>query len=85
MTEIEFNQFQEAKNRIDELEEEIYALFEAQNQVINPIERIINTFSITKKIPYSHKCEIKLTLEDINMLQNIRQRELNTLRKIIQE
>lgn len=85
MTEVELNTFNEVKERIDVLEEEIYALFEAQGKRINPVKRLIKTFSQTKKRNYGHDCTIQLSLMDIRLLQDIRQQELNTLRKIIKE
>ena len=85
MTEKELNQFNAVKNRIDELEEELYALFEAEGKYINPIKRLIRTYSKTKKRDYSHECMIKLSLMDIQLLQNIRQQELNTLKEIVKE
>ena len=85
MTEAELNTFNEVKERIDVLEEEIYALFEAQGKRINPVKRLIKTFSQTKKRNYGHDCTIQLSLMDIRLLQDIRQQELNTLRKIIKE
>ena len=85
MTEAELNTFNEVKERIDVLEEEIYALFEAQGKRINPVKRLIKTFSQTKKRNYGHDCTIQLSLMDIRLLQDVRQQELNTLRKIIKE
>lgn len=85
MTDVELNTFNEVKERIDVLEEEIYALFEAQGKRINPVKRLIKTFSQTKKRNYGHDCTIQLSLMDIRLLQDIRQQELNTLRKIIKE
>lgn len=85
MTEAELNTFNEVKERIDVLEEEIYALFEAQGKHINPVKRMIKTYSRTKKREYDHECTIKLSLMDIRLLQEIRQQELNALRKIVEQ
>ena len=83
MTEQELKTLNDVKERIDELEEEIYALFEAKDRKIFLKERIIRTVSRTIKKDYRHEVTIKLSLEDINMLQSIRQQELSSLRKII--
>lgn len=85
MTENDLELLNDIKDRIDVLEEEIYSLFEAQGKRINPIKRIIRTLSNTKKKNYQHNVEIKLTLMDIRILQDIRQAELETLRKYIKE
>ena len=85
MTESELEKYNNVKKRIEELEEEIYALFEARGQTINPAKRIIRTFGCTKRKNYGHDCEIKLTDMDINVLQNLRQQELNGLRMIVEK
>lgn len=85
MTDSEFNAYAQIKKRIDELEEEIYALFEAKDKTIVPKKRFIKTRSRTKKMDFPHECTITLSLQDINILQDIRQQELSTLRKIIKE
>jgi len=85
MTERELNHFNDVKNRIDQLEEEIHALFEAQGKQINPIKRVVNTISRTKKKDYPHDCQIELSLIDIRLLQDVRLQELNTLREIIKD
>lgn len=85
MTEQELNVYISIKNRIDEVEEELYALFEAQGKMINPIKRIIHTISKTKKKDYKHQCTIKLTKADIRSLQDNRLIELDALRRCISE
>ena len=85
MTESELEKYNNVKRRIEELEEEIYALFEARDQTISPVKRIIRTFGCTKHKNYGHDCEIRLTNMDINVLQNLRQQELNGLRMILEE
>lgn len=85
MTEYELEVFNEVKERIDTLEEELYALFEAQGKRINPDKRFFTTISRTRKRDFPHECEIQLSLIDIRLLQDVRQQELNTLRKIIKE
>jgi len=85
MNKHDLDQLNIIQKRIDVLEEEVYALFEAQGKRINPINRIIKTISKTKKKNYSHDCEITLTLEDIKLLQDARLRELNFLKTIIKE
>ena len=79
MTENEVNGIQELQKRIDALDEEIYALFEAKGQIINPIERIIRTICRTRKKNFMHQCVIYLTLEDIRLLQD---RRLSTVREL---
>lgn len=85
MTEQELNVYISIKNRIDEVEEELYALFEAQEKVINPIKKIIHTISKTKRKDYQHQCTIKLTKADIRSLQDNRLIELDALRRCIPE
>ena len=85
MTEYELEVFNEVKERIDTLEEELYALFEAQGKRINPVKRFFTTISRTRKRDFPHECKIQLSLTDIRLLQDVRQQELNTLRKIIKE
>ena len=85
MTESELEKYNKVKKRIEQLEEELYALFDAQGQKINPVQRIIRTFSITKHCNIRHECEIELTMTDIKVLQDLRQQELNALRMIVEE
>lgn len=73
------------KERIDELNEEIYALFEAQGWRINPVSRIIKTISRTKRNEAPHPCTITLTLEDIRVLQDIRMRSVEELKKALEK
>ena len=85
MTEHELAEYQKIKDRIDELEEEIYALFDATGKKITPASHLISIISRTKKCEYEHRCEIRLTPEDIRILQDVRQRELKALREIIEK
>lgn len=85
MTENDLNKLIAVKERIDVLEEEIDALFEAQGKHINPVKKIIKTVSRTRKHDYLDERTIELSLMDISLLQDIRRQELNSLRKIIQE
>lgn len=85
MTESELEKYNKVKKRIEQLEEELYALFDAQGQKINPVQRIIRTVSITKHCNIRHECEIELTVMDIKILQDLRQQELNALRMIVEE
>lgn len=85
MTEKELEGYNEVKQRIHQLEEEICALFDAMGKRISPMERVIHVISRTMQRDYPHNCEIELTLEDVRVLQDIRQRELKGLRLIIQE
>ncbi len=85
MTRSELDTYKKIDQRIKELEEEIYSLFEAQGKEINPVKRIIKAFSRTKAKDYPHECQIKLSLEDIRLLQDARLRELNTLKEFIKE
>ena len=85
ITRKELNTYNQLQQRIDLLDEEIYALFEAQGKKINPIKRIIKAFSRTKRKDYSHEVEIRLTLEDIRLLQDARLREVNFLKELIKE
>lgn len=85
MTENEFESLQVIKERIDTLEEEIYALIGVKQIRVNPFK----PFCIkghTKKSPnFPKETEITLSLEDLNILLNVREKELSTLRKIISE
>ena len=85
MTEKEFESLQAIKERIDTLEEEIYALIGVKQIRINPFKPFyIRGF--TKKSPnFKRETEITLSLEDLNILLNVREKELSTLRKIISE
>lgn len=85
MTNDDYVTIKHIKERIDELEEEIYALFEAQGQEINPLKRVIKTISRTKMENYPHECKITLTLEDIRLLQDIRMRCVQELQKAFEK
>ena len=83
MNKSELEIYNKIQERIDVLEEEIYALTEAKT--MNPIKRIIKTLSRTKKKDYEHEVVIKLSLMDIRALQDIRINELNNLKKFIED
>lgn len=85
MTESELKIYNQIMNRIETLETEVYALFEAQWKRINPVKRFIKTISQTKKKPYEHDEVIVLTLEDIRLLQDARMREISYLKTLIKE
>ena len=85
MTNDDYETIKHIKERIDELEEEIYGLFEANGQKINPLERVIKTISRTKMHDYPHECKITLTLEDIRLLQDIRMRSVEELKKAFEK
>lgn len=83
MNKSELEIYNKIQERIDVLEEEIYALTEAKT--MNPIKRIIKAVSRTKKKNYEHEVVIKLSLMDIRVLQDIRISELNNLKKFIED
>lgn len=83
MNKSELEIYNKIQERIDVLEEEIYALTEAKT--MNPIKRIIKAVSRTKKKNYKHEVVIKLSLMDIRALQDIRISELNNLIKFIED
>lgn len=83
MNKSELEIYNKIQERIDFLEEEIYALTEAKT--MNPIKRIIKTVSRTKKKNYEHEVTIKLSLMDIRVLQDIRISELNNLKNYIKD
>ena len=85
MTEKELDEFIYIKERIKVLDDEIHALFEAQDLKINPLKRVINVISRTKDKDYPHECSIKLSFTDIRLLQDVRIRELSTLKEIVKE
>lgn len=86
MNKTELQIYNDIQNRIDELEEEIYALTAARTIRFNPFKRIIwikNT--ITKKRNYLHDVEIKLTNMDLRVLQDMRLKELDSLKNFIKD
>ena len=86
MNKTELQIYNDIQNRIDELEEEIYALTAAGTIRFNPFKRIIRIMNtITKKHNYPHDVEIKLTNMDLRVLQNMRIQELNSLKKFIKD
>ena len=85
MTEKEFESLQVIKNRIEILEEEVYALIGVRQIRVNPFKPF-RIRGFTKKSPdFPKETEITLSLEDLNILLNVREKELSTLRKIISE
>lgn len=85
MNRSELNIYNKIQQRIDLLEEELYALFEAQGIRINPVKRIIKVLARTKQKDYSHDAEIELTLEDIRLLQDARMKEVKFLKGLLGE
>ncbi len=85
MTKEKLDEYNKIQGRIEELEEEIYALVDAKGCTANLKERIVKTFGVTKHKNYQHECTIKLSLVDIRILQDVRQQELNALREIISD
>ena len=86
MNKAELQIYNEIQNRIDELEEEIYALTESRTIKFNPFKRIIRIKNtVTKNRNYQHDVEIKLTNMDLRVLQDMRLKELNSLKKFIKD
>ena len=86
MNRTELQIFNDIQNRIDELEEEIYALTESRTIKFKPFKRIIRIKdTITKKHNYPHDVEIKLTNMDLRVLQDMRLKELNSLKNFIKD
>lgn len=86
MNKTELQIYNEIQNRIDELEEEIYALMQPNTIKFNPFKRIIRIKNtITRKRNYSHDVEIKLTNMDLRVLQDMRLKELNSLKNFIKD
>ena len=86
MNKAELQIYNEIQNRIDELEEEIYALTESRTIKFNPFKRIIRIKNtVTKNRNYQHDVEIKLTNMDLRVLQDMRVKELNSLKKFIKD
>ena len=86
MNKTELQIYNEIQNRIDELEEEIYALTESRTIKFNPFKRIIRIKNtVTKNRNYQHDVEIKLTNMDLRVLQNMRINELNSLKTFIKD
>ena len=86
MNKAELQIYNEIQNRIDELEEEIYALTESRTIKFNPFKRIIRIKNtVTKNRNYQHDVEIKLTNMDLRVLQNMRINELNSLKTFIKD
>lgn len=86
MTKAELQIYDDIQKRIDELEEEIYALTESRTIKFNPFKRIIRIKNtVTKNRNYQHDVEIKLTNMDLRVLQNMRINELNSLKTFIKD
>lgn len=70
----------EIETRINQLDAEIMALFDATNKKINPFK----PFHVRGQIfgNYDSDFEIRLTKQDINALQAIRSAELEHLREL---
>ena len=85
MNRSELNIYNKIQQRIDLLEEELYALFEAQGIRINPVKRIIKVLARTKQKDHSHDVAIELTLEDIRLLQDARMKEVKFLKGLLGE
>lgn len=83
MTEKELKTAKSIEARINELDTEIMALFDAQDKKINPFK----PFKIKGHIhlEYPEEVEIKLTLHDIRVLQDIRSAEKTSLQKLLEE
>ena len=86
MNKTELQIYNDIQNRIDELEEELYALTAPRIIKVNLFKRIIMIKdTCTKKRDYPHDIEIKLTNTDLRILQNIRFEELNSLKNFIKD
>lgn len=71
------------KERIKELDAQIYALFDAEKRRINPFKSFIVRGQIYGD--YVSEKEITLTRQDIVTLQEIRQAEKNSLENILKQ
>jgi len=71
------------KERIQELDAQIFALFDAEKKKINPFKPFIVRGQIYGN--YSSEKEITLTRQDIVALQEIRQAEKNSLENILKQ
>ena len=83
MTDKELKNANTIKKRIEELDEEIMALFDARNKRIKPfkpfrVRGFIKSDTISEK-------EITLTHDDIVLLQQIRCNEKKSLEKILRQ
>lgn len=86
MNKTELQIYNDIQKRIDELEEEIYALTESRTIKFNPFKRIIRIKNtVTKKHNYQHDVEIKLTNADLRVLQDMKFKELNSLKNFIKD
>lgn len=85
MNRAELDIYNKISQHVDLLEEELYALSEAQGVRINPIKKVIKTIARTKKRDYNHEAEIELTLEDIRLLQDARMKEVKLLKGLLGE
>lgn len=86
MNKTELQIYNDIQKRIDELEEEIYALITAKTIRFNPFKRIIRIKdTCTRKRDYPHDVEIKLTNMDLRVLQDMRLKELNSLKNFIKD
>ena len=87
MTEKDLMLFNDIKERIDVLEEELYALFNAKGKKCHfgKNGKLFLSSVRTKKKDYPHDLTIELSLSDVRALQNNRHVELDALRKILKE
>lgn len=83
MTEQELKIAKSIEAKINELDTEIMALFDAKDKKINPFKpfKIIGCI----RSEYPEEVEIKLTLCDIRALQDIRSAEKTFLQKLLKE
>lgn len=83
MTEKDLKTAKSIEARINELDTEIMALFDAKDKKINPFK----PFKIKGHIRSEclEEVEIKLTLHDIRVLQDIRYAEKTSLQKLLKE
>lgn len=83
MTEQELLTANLIKERIKELDAQIFALFDAEKKRINPFKSFIVRGQIYGN--YGSEKEITLTRQDIVTLQEIRQAEKESLQKILEQ
>ena len=82
MTEKELQNANLIKERIEQLNEEIYALFDAKGKRIRPFKPF-KVIGFIHSNDYVEEKEITLTLNDIKALQDIRSIEKQTLENIL--
>ena len=82
MTTEELKKAKAIEARINELNTEIYALFDAPKRIKprKPFKCVGHIFG-----PYNSELEITLTNQDIQVLQAIRSAEMNGLKKVLEE